>query len=99
MPVTATSGRQAALQPCQRLWDVTNGLVATLRLQRPAPKERQRQSRAVGESDPGGTYRTHPEVGLEKLPHVLAAIVAAVPDTSRLGETPSAMCDLLDVAE
>ena len=57
-------------------------------------------SRALSDkSDPGGAHRAHPEVRLEKLPHVLAAIVTTVPDASRFRETASAMGDLLDVAE
>ena len=62
-------------------------------------KSDKHQSRAVGESDPGGAHRAHPEVRLEKLPHILATIVTAVPDSRRFREAASAMGDLLDVAE
>ena len=98
-PVAAASGRQAALQPCQRLRDATYRLVPAPRLQRPTPEEGQRQSRAVGQSDPGGAHRAHAEVGLEKLPQILAAIVTTVPDSRRFREAASAIGDLLDVAE
>ena len=69
------------------------------RLQCPTPEEGKRQSRAVGQSDPGGAHRAHPEVRLEKLPHILAAIVTAVANPRRFREAASAMGDLLDVAE
>jgi hypothetical protein len=68
-------------------------------LQRPTPEERKSKSRAVGQSDAGGARLAHLEVGLEKLPYILAAIVTTVADPRRFREAESAMGDLLDVAE
>src|SRR5687767_7841219 len=95
-PVAAAGGRQATLQPRQRFRDATNGRVPAPRLECPTPEEGKPQSRAVGQSDPGGAYRAHPEVRLEKLLHVLATIVSTVTNPRRFREAVSAMGDLLD---
>ena len=62
-------------------------------------QRRKRQSRAVGQSDSGGAYRAPSEVRLEKLLHVLAAIVTTVTNARRFRQAMSTMGDLLDVPE
>src|SRR5215213_4206869 len=98
-PVAAASERQAALKPGQNLRDATNSRIPAPRLQRPTPEEGKRQSRAVGQSDPGGSHHAYPEVRLEKLPHVLTTIVTTVTNPCRFREAAPPMGDLLEIAE